>query len=229
MSLFSSSTGVVKKIKPVVVRALEDRVRPADTARDGVVLERHPLATVGQRHREPTDHLVERPVDLPVQQARRDGGAVHVLEVHRVGRVLERDLRVHRLALVLDRHLRVGAVVVGRVGGQIGQAGEQVGHLPPRRAAGRVVPHEDAVVLLDDRPLPEAVRHVRAVFVRDEAVDAVGPVAPTVIRADDAVVLDLAAVPEVGPEVRAVGVEHVELAGRRCGTRPDGRRSTGAA
>jgi hypothetical protein len=72
------------------------------------------------------------------------------------------------------------------------------------------MPQEDTTVLLPDGPDPEALRAIRAVFVRDVTVRPVGSPPPPVVGALHTVAIDLSAVTKVRPEVWAVGVEDVE-------------------
>jgi len=141
-----------------------------------------------------------------------DRRLVHVAEVAGVGRVLEGDLRVHGLAFELGGELGIGAVVAVWGARQLGGDVEHARELPGRQAAVRVVPHEDALVLLQHRPGLEALGDVGAILVGDVFVLAIRAPAPAVIGAFDAVTVDGAVVSQVGAQVQAVAVEDVELA-----------------
>ena len=74
------------------------------------------------------------------------GGPMDVLEVHRVGRILQCDLGMDGFAGIHHRHLRIRPVVVGRVRrGQRGDGTEQIRQVPARRSSRRVVPHDLAL------------------------------------------------------------------------------------
>jgi hypothetical protein len=74
------------------------------------------------------------------------------------------------------------------------------------------MPQEDTTVLLPDGPDPEALRAIRAVFVRDVTVRPVGSPTPPVVGTLHTVAFHLSAVTQVRPEVWAVRVEDVEYA-----------------
>ena len=129
---------------------------------------------------------------------------VHVAEVRRVDAVL--------------RHLLPGgADLVGRGGDRrpVGVVGElrERRHLPHRRhRLVGVVPGEGQAVDLAHRVGAQAGLLVDPLRVGDLDVGALGVEPPPVERARDAALLHRAAVAEVGAEVRAEGVLHVEVA-----------------
>src|SRR3954451_23503594 len=72
------------------------------------------------------------------------------------------------------------------------------------------MPHEHALMLLDHRPHPQTVRHVRAVLIRNELVHAIRPITPTVIRAGDALTLHLSPMPKMSTKMRAMRIQHMQ-------------------
>ncbi|MCY1534367.1 hypothetical protein D9M68_697370 [compost metagenome] len=81
-----------------------------------------------------------------------------------------------------------------------------------RSAAGWVVPKEQDAVALNDVPFTHLLRNP-PLLTRDEHVLAPGVPLPAVVGAGYAVALYLAAVAQMGAHVRAVGVEHGQIAG----------------
>ena len=127
------------------------------------------------------------------------------MEMGAIGPVLRDDLRMSRLVLRTTRKLRVRAIIRVRVGVELRELVEQVGQLPLRLLAVRLVPGENAAVLLANGVHAQPQRLVGPVgLIRDVAVGPIGSPAPPVKRAFDAVADHLAAVPDVGTEMLAV-------------------------
>ena len=109
------------------------------------------LRTSGQPVR--NCHLADH---FPIQRDRCHGRPVHPLEMHTVGAVLGDHLGMATGSCGPGRR-RTGYGGSSRRPGwsRTGGTKEDVGHVPRRRPAFGLVPHEDAAVLLTQRPDPE--------------------------------------------------------------------------
>ena len=76
---------------------------------------------------------------------------MHILEMGTVGRVLGHNLRMHRFTLRAPGELRIGAVIGRRIGLELREFPEDVGHLPLRLLAVGLMPDEHASVLFAHR------------------------------------------------------------------------------
>ncbi len=134
------------------------------------------------------------------------GGLVHVLNVVRVGGVLDDHLRVH-----LDPVEHLGVRVQGVV--LVGLQLRQHRRLPVRRPTVPLVPGQHEAVPLHARIGPDADVVLAAdLAVGNPRIAAVTAPLPPVPRTDDVLALHGAADGEVGAEVLAVGVHHMNLA-----------------
>ena len=137
----------------------------------------------------------------------RVGGLVHVLDVIRVGGVLDDHLRVH-LDPVDHLGVRVQRVVL--VGFQLGQHRR----LPIGGPAMPLVPDQDEAIPLHSVIGADPYVGLAAnLAVRDQRIRAVAAPAPPVPGADDVLALHGATDAQVGAQVLAVRVQHVHLAG----------------
>ena len=83
----------------MILRTLENADRSAETEQVAVEPQREILGVVAMCVRPTRNELPFVVDDLPVQDPRRHGGVMHVLEMGAVGGVLRHDLWMHRFML----------------------------------------------------------------------------------------------------------------------------------
>jgi hypothetical protein len=134
-----------------------------------------------------------------------------VLEVDAVRCVLRRQLGVNRFAKVTGRQLGIRAVIGVGVLFLIRKGPEDVGKPPTRSLPVRLLPHEDATMLLDDRPNPKALGRVGTILIGNVPVGSVGSPTPPVERTFNTIALNPPAVANVGAQVGTMGVQDVQF------------------
>ena len=117
------------------------------------------------------------------------------------------------LPFVAGGQLRIRAVVPGGVLGLVRKGGEDIGQLPPGSPALGLLPHEDATMLLADRPDPESLGAVGPVLVGDIPIDTIRAPAPAVERTLNTVAVHTAAMTDMGTQAQKLMDQLVALRG----------------
>src|ERR1700722_10104693 len=139
----------------MILGAFEHADRATQAEQVAVEPQREILRVVAACGRPARDELPLVVDDLPVQHPRRHRGTVYVLEMRTVGRILGHDLRMHGLAFGPPRELRIRAIVGSRIGLELRELAEDIGHFPLLLLAFGLMPDEYAVVLLSDWVHPQ--------------------------------------------------------------------------
>src|SRR3984957_11665832 len=196
----------------MILGAFEHADRATQAEQVAVKPQREILGVVAARVRPARDELPLVDTELSAHPRRGHRGMVYILEIRPLGIILGDGLRMHGFAFVPPRELRIRAVVGSRVGLELRELAEDIGHFPLRLLAVGLMPDEHAVVLLPDwvHPQPQYFVVARR-LVGDIPISAVGSPAPSVERALNTVADHGAAVADVGAEMFAVRFHDVEF------------------